>query len=99
MSNNKNSNDYTDFENTVKAYIKQGKMKLQTDLVQTSQAIYSIAQNKTKCFIKNMDKGLDKEEREYLTSLILSSMHQAFCYGYGIGKIENDGFYSLLFST
>ncbi len=99
MSNNKNINNYTEFENTVKTYIRQGRTKLQNDLVQTSQAIHSIAQNKTKCFMKNMDKGLDKEEREYLTSLILSSMHQAFCYGYGIGKIENDRFYGLLFST
>jgi hypothetical protein len=99
MSNNKNTNNHVDFENTVKEYIKQGRMKLQNDLIQTSHAIHSIAQNKTKCFMKNMDKGLDKEEREYLTTLILSSMHQAFCYGYGIGKIENDNFYSRPFST
>ncbi|HEY9060900.1 MAG TPA: hypothetical protein VIO64_10435 [Pseudobacteroides sp.] len=99
MSNYKNTNNYGEFENTVKQYIKEGRMKLQNDLIQTSHAIHSIAQNKTKCFIKNMDKGLDKEEREYLTSLILTSMHQAFCYGYGIGKIESDNFYGLLFST
>ncbi|MDP4180043.1 MAG: hypothetical protein Q8942_03005 [Bacillota bacterium] len=88
MSNNKKI-ERSEFENSIKEYIKQGKLKLQNDFTQTSQAISIIAQDKTKSFIKNMDKGLDKAEREYLTSLILASMQQAFCYGYGIGKIEN----------
>jgi hypothetical protein len=35
-----------------------------------------------------MDRGLDKQEREFLSVLIQMSMYQSFCYGYGVGKIE-----------
>ena len=37
---------------------------------------------------RNASAGLDEAEREYLRALIVSSMYQSFCYGYGIGKIE-----------
>lgn len=77
-----------DFETTIKQYLKQGRDKLESDLAGTREAIKLIAMDKTRDFIKTMDKGLDKEEREFLSALIVSSMHQAFCYGYGIGKIE-----------
>jgi len=78
----------SNFESTIKEYIKQGKSKLDNDLVGTREAIKLIAKDKTKDFIKTMDKGLDKGEREFLSTLIVSSMYQSFCYGYGIGKIE-----------
>jgi hypothetical protein len=47
-----------------------------------------IAGEKTRDFIRTMDKGLDKNEREFLSGVIISSMYQAFSYGYGIGKVE-----------
>lgn len=81
-------NSANDFESTIKEYLKQGKEKLSRDLAGTREAIRLIAGDKTRDFIKTMDKGLDKEEREYLSALIISSMVQSFCYGYGIGKME-----------
>lgn len=86
-----NTGMYTgDFEKTMKEYLKQGKDKLTNDLAGTREAIRLIAEDKTKDFLKTMDKGLDKSEREYLAMLIVSSMYQSFCYGYGIGKIEGN---------
>ncbi len=81
-------NDLNSFEVTIKEYIKQGREKLEKDLVGTREAIRLIARDKTRNFIKTMDRGLDKNEREYLGALIMSSMYQAFCYGYSIGKFE-----------
>ena len=76
------------FEQTIKEYLRQGKEKLTNDLSGTREAIKLIAEDKTKDFLKTMDKGLDKDERDYLSALIVSGMYQSFCYGYGIGKIE-----------
>ncbi len=80
----------SEFEKIIKEYIKQGKGKLENELQGTREAIKMIARDKTRNFIKTMDKGLDKDEREFLSSLIVASMYQSFCYGYGIGKIEGD---------
>ncbi len=77
-----------DFEKTVKEYLRQGKEKLANDLAGTREAIRLIADEKMKDFLQTMDKGLNKEERDYLSSLIVCGMYQSFCYGYGIGKIE-----------
>ncbi|MDP4093989.1 MAG: hypothetical protein Q8920_11585 [Bacillota bacterium] len=77
-----------EFERTIKEYLKQGKEKLEKDLTGTREAIKLIAMDKTRDFIKTMDKGLDQSERDFLSSLIISGMFQSFCYGYGIGKIE-----------
>jgi hypothetical protein len=86
-----NTGRYTsDFEKTMKEYLKQGKDKLTNDLAGTREAIRLIANDKMKDFLKTMDKGLDKCERDYLSMLIVSSMYQSFCYGYGIGKIEGN---------
>jgi hypothetical protein len=76
------------FENTIKEYLKQGREKLENDLVGTREAMKIIAGEKTRDFIRTMDKGLDKNEREFLSRVIISSMYQAFSYGYGIGKVE-----------
>ena len=76
------------FESTIRGYLKEGREKLDKELLGTKEAIKLIAKDKTKEFIKAMDKGLDKEEREYLSTLIVLSMYQSFCYGYGIGKVE-----------
>jgi hypothetical protein len=79
-----------DFERTIKRYLKQARDKLNGDLSGTREAIKLIAADKAKSFIETMDRGLDKEEREFLKALIIASMHQSFCYGYGIGKIEGN---------
>jgi hypothetical protein len=78
----------SDFEKTIKEFLKEGREKLANDLAGTREAIKLIANDKTRDFLKTMDKGLDKEEREFLSGLIVTSMYQSFCYGYGIGKIE-----------
>ncbi len=78
----------SDFETTIREYLRQGKEKLEKDLSGTREAIKIIARDKTRNFIKTMDKGLNEEEREFLNALIVSSMYQSFCYGYGIGKME-----------
>jgi len=81
----KNTND---FEKIIKEYLNQGKQKLLNDLSGTREAIKLIADDRVRDFIMTADKGLDKEERSFLGMLIVSSMYQSFCYGYGIGKIE-----------
>lgn len=78
----------SEFEKAIKVYLKQGREKLLKELDGTREAIKLIAVEKTREFIKTMDKGLDKTEREFLKTLITASMYQSFCYGYGIGKIE-----------
>jgi hypothetical protein len=84
------SRNSMDFEKTIKRYLKQAKDKLNGDLAGTREAIKLIAADKARDFIETMDRGLDKEEREFLKALIITSMHQSFCYGYGIGKIEGN---------
>ncbi len=79
-----------EFERTIKAYLKQARDKLNGDLAGTREAIKLIAADKAKDFVEAMDRGLDKQEREFLKALIITSMHQSFCYGYGIGKIEGN---------
>lgn len=87
MDNTKSLNS-DEFEKTIKEYLKQGREKLEKDLLGTREAIKLIARDKTRDFIKTMDKGLDQHERDFLSLLITMSMYQSFCYGYGIGKIE-----------
>lgn len=84
------SRNCVDFERTIKRYLKQAKEKLNGDLTGTREAIKLIAADKARDFIETMDRGLDKGEREFLKALIITSMHQSFCYGYGIGKIEGN---------
>ena len=88
LSNIKRDHDKNNFEKMIKEYLKQARAKLEYELTGTREAMKLISKEKTKEFIKTMDRGLDEEEREYLSNLIVSSMYQSFCYGYGIGKIE-----------
>jgi hypothetical protein len=88
MSINKKLYADDNFEKTIKAYLKQARDKLEHELTGTREAMKLIAADKTKHFIEVMDRGLDEQEREFLCALIVSSMYQSFCYGYGIGKIE-----------
>lgn len=76
------------FETTIKEYLNQARGRLETELSGTREAIKLIARDKTRDFMMAMDVGLDEKEREFLTQLIIVSMNQAFCYGYGVGKIE-----------
>lgn len=80
----------TNFEKMMKLYLKQARQKLDGDLTGTREAIRLIAFDKTRSFMETMDRGLSKEERDFLKALIITSMHQSFCYGYGIGKIEGN---------
>ncbi len=84
------SRNSAEFEKTIKRYLKQAREKLNGDLSGTREAIKLIAADKARDFIETMDRGLDREEREFLKALIITSMHQSFCYGYGIGKIEGN---------
>lgn len=86
MSETGNGN--SEFEKTIRIYLKQANEKLNSDLVGTREAIKLIAADKARNFIETTDRGLDKTEREFLRNIIIASMHQSFCYGYGIGKIE-----------
>jgi hypothetical protein len=88
MKSAKNSENSMDFEKTIRQYLQQGMNKLESDLAGTREAIKLIAIEKTKEFVRVMDKGLNKEERDYLSAIVVASMYQSFCYGYGIGKIE-----------
>lgn len=88
MKSVKNSENSIDFEKRIRQYLQQGMDKLESDLAGTREAIKLVAIEKTKEFIRVMDKGLNKEERDYLSAMIIASMYQSFCYGYGIGKIE-----------
>ncbi len=69
------------FETIMKEYLQQGRQKLITDLTGTREAIRLIANDKTRDFMLVTDRGLNKEERDYLIELIVSSMYQTFCYG------------------
>ena len=80
----------TDFERTIKCYLRQAREKLNGDLAGTREAMKLIAAEKARDFIETTDRGLDKNEREFLKAIIITSMHQSFCYGYGIGKIEGN---------
>ncbi|HHV29785.1 hypothetical protein [Acetivibrio mesophilus] len=88
MNTNRKIQDKNNFEKMIKAYLRQGRSKLLNEFTGTREAMVQIASDKIKDFIKVMDIGLDEAEREYLRALIVSSMYQSFCYGYGIGKIE-----------
>lgn len=83
-----NTKRVCNFEEVIKGYLNQGRKKLESDLTGTREAIKIIARDKTRNFMKVMDRGLDKSEREYLSALIVSGMYQSFCYGYGIGKVD-----------
>lgn len=88
VNKNKKTADKSCFEDKIREYLNQAKDKLENDLAGTREAIRLIAGDKTKDFMQIMDRGLDKDEREMLSAIIVSSMYQSFCYGYGIGKIE-----------
>ncbi|MDF2988148.1 MAG: hypothetical protein K0R50_3658 [Eubacterium sp.] len=90
MAELQNTTPSEKFEAVIKEYLHQGKEKLEKDLAGTREAIKLIAKDKTKNFMRTMDLGLSEEERNCLNSLIITSMYQSFCYGYGIGKIEGD---------
>lgn len=88
MNTAKNSGRSANFEEIIREYLKQGRNKLMNELPGTREAIRLVANEKMRDFMKTTDKGLDRYERNYLTTLIIACMYQAFCYGYGIGKME-----------
>ena len=87
MADNYNNNS-NNFEKTMREYLKQARKRLDSEFAGTREAIKLVATDKMRNFMQAMDKGLNKEERDYLSSLITEGMYQSFCYGYGVGKIE-----------
>lgn len=77
-----------EFEKCMREYFENAGKKLANELTGTREAIKILAKDKVRDFMVGTDIGLSKEEKEYLLNLIISSMYQSFCYGYGIGKIE-----------
>lgn len=88
MSRNKKFYDKSDFEKILREYLRQAKCKLEHEYTGTREAMKIVAKEKTREFMQVMDRGLNKEEREYLSALIVAGMYQSFCYGYGVGKVE-----------
>jgi len=88
IANTGHANTVHNYDKIIREYLKQGREKLFKELNGTREAIRLIAKEKTKDFMLVTDRGLDKDERNYLAELIVSSMYQTFCYGYSIGKIE-----------
>lgn len=86
--NYKNTGNETNFEKTIKTYLEQGKKKLLNELEGTRGAIKLLAEDKARDFMRITDIGFTKEEIKFLSGIIVSSMYQSFCYGYGIGKME-----------
>lgn len=89
MAAERKKNNNESFEIMLREFLMRGKEKLESELPGTREAIKIIAAGKTKEFMKIMDKGLDKDERELLNSLIIKGMFQSFCYGYSYGMIES----------
>jgi len=83
-----NNSGVNDVEKNIRKYLVEAQDKLENDFSGTREAIKLISQEKTKDFMKLADRGLDKDERELLSTVVMSSMFQAFCFGYGIGKLE-----------
>ncbi len=77
------------FEIIIKEYLEQARHKLMNELEGTRCAIKLLAQDKAQDFMRTTDIGFDKNEIKMLNNMIISSMYQSFCYGYGIGKIED----------
>jgi len=88
MADNYKNDDSNNFEKTMKEYLKQARKRLDNEFAGTREAIKLVATDKMRNFMQTMDKGLSKEERDFLISLITEGMYQSFCYGYGVGKIE-----------
>lgn len=82
------SHEDSTFEEQIKGFLEQGKVKLMNELEGTRGAIKLLAQDKARDFMRVTDIGFSKEERQLLSEVIVSSMYQSFCYGYGIGKME-----------
>ncbi|AUG58962.1 hypothetical protein [Acetivibrio saccincola] len=88
MGKNKKLYKRSELEKILREYLRQAKCKLEHEYPGTREAMKLVAESKTREFMQIMDRGLDREERDFLSSLIVSGMYQSFCYGYGVGKVE-----------
>lgn len=79
---------HSNFEEKIKNYLNEAREKLLKELEGTRGAIKLLANDKAKDFMRITDIGFNKDERQFLNDLLVSSMYQSFCYGYGIGKME-----------
>lgn len=77
-----------DVEELIRKYLTEAKSRLGNEFVGTREAIKQISEEKIMEYLVFTDKTMAKKERDLLKEVFVSSMHQAFCYGYGIGKTE-----------
>ena len=77
----------SDFERTLRLYLRQARDKLNGD-GRHRETINLITADRAG--ISSVTDRTEKEEREFLKSLIITAMRQSFCYGYGIGKFEGN---------
>jgi hypothetical protein len=78
----------SEIENIIRKYLSEAKERLDSDFIGSREAIKEISDEKVKEFILYADMKFGKKEAELLKALYASSMCQAFCYGYGLGKAE-----------
>ncbi len=78
------------FENRMKFYLNEAQYRLGNDFSASREAMLSIAKDKVKQFQLASDNAMKNEEKEILMLMIVGSMFQAFSYGYGIGKVEEE---------
>ena len=78
------------FEKQKKTHIYHAKKRLDNDFLGSREAMFELAEEKSKQFQVACDVVFGNEEREILMALIGGSMLQAFSYGYGIGKVEGE---------
>ncbi len=88
LSRNKKLYKRSDFEKILREYLRQAKSKLEHEYTSTREAMKLVAENKTKEFMQTMDRGLDREERDYLSSLIVSGMYQSFVMDMELEKLK-----------
>lgn len=75
-------------EDQLKQLIREGKERLETQFDGTRQAIELISAEAVRHFMRDMDRGLNPDEIQYLNRIITRSMSQAFCYGYCMGRSQ-----------
>jgi hypothetical protein len=85
---NQETGNENSFESVIKEYLAEARERLLTELEGTRGAIKLVAEDKSRDLMRMLDIGFSKEERQILSDTIVQSMHQSFCYGYGIGKVE-----------
>jgi|GEM_PF-632823 len=77
-------------EENIIDYIKMGKEKVENEFGSTKKAIEMMAIEASNDFINSLDKPLTNDNIKSLRTIIKTNMLKSFCYGYAIGKIEEE---------